>query len=144
MNIFKKIYCRVFQGAFRLALPILPYREPKVYEDIEEIPNLLKELRVNSVLLVTDAGLKKVGATDRLERILKDNDIKCVVYDKTNANPTINNVEDALKLFNDEKCEAIIAFGGGSPMDCAKAVAARVVCPNKTLNSARLSSLRFE
>ena len=35
MNIFKKVYCRIYQRAFRLALPILPYREPTIYDSVE-------------------------------------------------------------------------------------------------------------
>ena len=54
MNIFKKMYCRIFQTGFYIALPILPYREPKIYDSVEEIPNVLIEKEINSVLLVTD------------------------------------------------------------------------------------------
>jgi len=134
MNIFKKMYCRVYQGVFRLALPILPYREPKIYESVDDIPTLLKELNHNSVLLITDGGLRKFGATSHLEGLLKENNINCVVYDKTNANPTVQNVEEAYEVYKTEKCDSIIAFGGGSPMDCAKGVGARVAYPKKPLS----------
>jgi alcohol dehydrogenase class IV len=52
----------------------------------------------------------------------------------TVPNPTSQNVEDALKIYNANSCQALIAFGGGSSMDCAKALGARVVCPNKSLD----------
>ena len=134
MNTIKKIYCRIFQTAFRIALPILPYREPKILGSIEAIPVLLKEKKISSVLLVTDKGLRGMGSTAELEKILSENGISCAVYDKTSANPTVDNVEEALKLYKENRGEVIIAFGGGSPMDCAKAVGARVAYPNKDLS----------
>lgn len=133
MNILYKAYCRVFQFCFHLALPLMPYREPKVYNSISDIAKLLKDLNVSSVLLVTDPGLRNGGSTASLEKLIGDSGICLAVYDKTNANPTVHNVEEALELYLKEKCEGLIAFGGGSSMDCAKAVGARVTYPKKTL-----------
>lgn len=45
MNLFKKVYCRVFQGGMRLAIPLLPYREPVIINSIEEVPALLQQKR---------------------------------------------------------------------------------------------------
>ena len=134
MNIFKKIYCRVFQTAFRLALPILPYREPNILKSNEDIVNVLIENNVSSVLLVTDAGIYGLGLCDSLEKLLKKSKINVVVYKDTVPNPTTDNVDSALSLYKEQSCQAIIAFGGGSAMDCAKATGARVVCPNKPLS----------
>lgn len=133
MNIFKKMYCRIFQTGFYIALPILPYREPKIYDSVEEIPNVLIEKEINSVLLVTDKSIRGLGLTKKIEKCLSDNNIKCYVYDDTMPNPTVNNVEDARSLYVANNCKAIIAFGGGSSMDCAKAVGARIARPNKSL-----------
>jgi alcohol dehydrogenase len=134
MNPIKKIYCRVYQFLFHAALPILPYREPRIYNSVAELEPLLKELKVKSVLLVTDEFLTKSGLTAPLENILNKCDIHCAIYDRTCANPTVNNVEEARALYVKEQCECLIAFGGGSSMDCAKAVGARIAYPNKTLN----------
>ncbi|MBQ8207245.1 MAG: iron-containing alcohol dehydrogenase [Clostridia bacterium] len=134
MNVFKKIYCRAYQIAFHAALPFLPYREPKILSGIEEIPAVLSELGINNVLLVTDQGLRKMNATAELERVLAENGVKCSVYDKTKANPTVENVEEARDTYIKEGCQCLIAFGGGSPMDCAKAVGARIAYPKKSLS----------
>lgn len=134
MNTFKKAYCRTFQAAFRLAMPFMPYREPEILNSVAEIEPLLKRLDVKSVLLVTDKMLRQFGATTKLEKVLADANIKCVVYDETCPNPTVNNVEAARELYVESNCEALIAFGGGSSMDCAKAVGARIAYPNKTVN----------
>ena len=134
MNILKKTYCRVFQTAFRLALPFLPYREPKIYESIGALMGLLKQMQVKSVMLITDAGLRGAGVTAPLENLIKKNNVKCTVYDKTRANPTVANVEEARLLYMEEKCECLIAFGGGSSMDCAKALGARIAYPKKSMD----------
>ncbi len=131
MNIFKKIYCRVFQTCFHLAIPLLPYRDPKILDSIEALPQEFAERKIKSVLLVTDPIIRKL--TGELETKLDNEGIKCVVYDKTNANPTVSNIEEALELYKKEGCQALIGFGGGSSIDCAKAVGARVACPKKTL-----------
>lgn len=131
MNIFKKIYCRVFQTCFHLAIPLLPYRDPKILDSIEALPEEFAERKIKSVLLVTDPIIRKL--TGELETKLDNEGIKCVVYDKTNANPTVSNIEEALELYKKEGCQALIGFGGGSSIDCAKAVGARVACPKKTL-----------
>lgn len=134
MNIISKAYCRIFQFCFHLALPILPYREPKIYKNVADIVKLLKKNKVQSVLLVTDSGLRSSGSTVFLENLFKKNNINLEVYDKTCANPTVYNVEEARKVYIEKKCKCIIAFGGGSSMDCAKAVGARIAYPKKTLN----------
>ena len=47
-----------------------------------------------------------------------------VIYDGSHPNPTDKDVEAGVRIYNDNGCQAIIAFGGGSPMDCAKGIAA--------------------
>lgn len=134
MNIFKKIYCRVFQTGFRIALPFLPYKEPVIYEHTLDIPNILHDKNIKSVLLVTDKGIRNLGLTKSLEEALKEKNISCVVYDNTLPNPTVANVEEARNIYIENNCEALIAFGGGSSMDCAKAVGARIAYPKKSLS----------
>lgn len=133
MNILSKAFCRAFQGCFHLALPILPYREPEIYKSIADMESLLHKKNIKSVLLVTDKGLREGGSTEKLEELLRKSDIRCAVYDRTNANPTVHNVEEAREIYIKEKCECLIAFGGGSSMDCAKAVGARIAYPKKTV-----------
>lgn len=133
MNQLQKVYCRIYQTAFRIAMPVLPYRVPKIFRNITAIPPLLKKCNIANVLLVTDPGLRKAGVTAALEELLKKSQIRCVVYDKTCANPTVHNVEEARELYVSENCEGIIAFGGGSSMDCAKAVGARIAYPKKSM-----------
>ncbi len=133
MNIFKKIYCRAYQFGFRILLPILPYRQPKILKSYQEIVDVLKQNNKKSVLLFTDKGVRGLGLSKNLEECIKSSGLSLTVFDEVVANPTTDNVESAYKLFKGQNCDSIIAIGGGSVMDCAKATGARVARPNKTL-----------
>lgn len=139
MNFFKKIYCRIFQGVFRLALPLLPYREPIMIEGLSKIKKILKKENIDNVLLVTDKGINALGLTKTLENDLSCANINCVVFDDVVPNPTIENVENGLKVYLKNKCNGIIAFGGGSAMDCAKVIGARV--GNSKMSIAKMKGL---
>ncbi|MBR6638712.1 MAG: iron-containing alcohol dehydrogenase [Lachnospiraceae bacterium] len=134
MNPIRKAYCRAFQTCFKLALPILPYCNPKIFKSVCELPGLFDKKKINKVLLVTDKSVRSLGLTEELELCLKANDIELTIYDGTVANPTTTNVEDARALYLENECQALIGFGGGSPIDCAKAVGARIAKPNQPLS----------
>ena len=133
MKPIKKIYCRIFQNVFKFALPFLPYRNPEIIGSLKAVPDVLKKKKCENVLIITDAGIHKLGLTQRLEKALTDSSISYILYDKTVANPTTENVAEALELYHQNNCSAIIGFGGGSSMDCAKAVGARVARPHQSL-----------
>lgn len=133
MNPLKKAYCRTFQTAFKIAIPFLPYRKPKIAGSIKALPDIIKEKKCSHVLIITDGSIMRLGLTKRLEKSLTETGLSYTVYDKTVANPTTANVSDALKLYFSHGCDAIIGFGGGSSIDCAKAVGARAAKPNQPL-----------
>lgn len=131
-----KAYCRLYQRTFKLVSPLLPWREPKLIEGenaVHQLPKVIKNLGIECVLIVTDEGITSIGLMDGLLQGLKEENIDVVIYDKTVPNPTIENIEEALQLYYTNHCEGIIAFGGGSPMDCAKGVGARIARPEKTV-----------
>lgn len=130
----KAVFCRVFQAAFRMALPVLPYREPEIIDSCSRIGTILKKENVDSVFVVTDKGIVANGLLKPVKDALRAGNITYTVYDDTQPNPTVQNVEDALELYHASHCNGFIAIGGGSVMDCAKAVGARVVYPKKTVN----------
>ncbi|MCA1055450.1 iron-containing alcohol dehydrogenase [Rossellomorea aquimaris] len=135
-----KLYCRSYQTAYRAALYFLPWRKPRLIEgenSLSELPAVLKGEGILRVLIVTDEGISALGLMDGLLQGLTDATIDYTIYDQTVPNPTIGNIEDALKLYHESGCDAIIAFGGGSPIDCAKGVAARVARPQKTIPEMR-------
>ena len=135
-----KTYCRTYQTGFRLASYILPFRKPKLLEgpnSILKLPAWIRKNHLETVLIVTDSGLSKLGLLDGLMDSLKKQSIDFILYDKTVPNPTVENVEEAYKLYVSNRCEAIVAFGGGSPMDCAKGVAIRSVWPKRPISDFR-------
>ncbi len=134
MNIFKKAYCRTFQFALKIALPLLPYKDPKIIESIEGVAPVLKENGKKRALIVTDKTVRSLGLVDGLFKSLEESGLAYSVYDEVVANPTTDNVEKALSVYRGDGCDCLIAFGGGSPMDCAKGVGARVAKPKKSLN----------
>lgn len=134
MNIFKKIYCRSFQTVFKIALPFLPYRKPKIIGALTGIPGILDKKKKTCPIIITDPGIAKLGILNMLTDAFDKADVKYCVYDKTVANPTTDTVEEALAIYKENNCDCIIGFGGGSSMDCAKAVGVRVARPNTHLS----------
>ena len=133
MNPIKAIYFRTVQAVLRAALPVLPYREPQVFHSCGELSTVFQKENIRRVLIVTDTGIVRSGIAAQLEAVLDEDDISYAVYDQTRPNPTVVNVEQALSLYRRYRCQALIAIGGGSSMDCAKAVGARLARPGTPL-----------
>ena len=112
---------------------MLPYYNPTILAKIDDIPEVLAKKKIKNLMLVTDKGVRSFGITQHLENILVENNINLTVYDDVVSNPTIANVEMARELYLNNKCEALIGFGGGSAIDCAKAVGARIANPKKSI-----------
>jgi len=132
----RKLYYRVYQGVLKVVSKFLPWREPILIEgenSIRRLSDYIKEKKINNVLIVTDAVISSLGLMDGMLEDLKSASILYTIYDKTVPNPTVDNIEEALALFHSNKCQGIIAFGGGSSMDCAKGVGARVARPKKSV-----------
>lgn len=127
MNIFFKAYCRLYQLLLKLSIPFLPYRTPKILNSYNDISLIIKKNKLNNIFIVTGPNIYKKGLLNELENNLKQNNINYYIFNKTESNPTINNVLEAKKEYIENKCSAIIAFGGGSPMDLAKILGASIV-----------------
>lgn len=131
-----KLYCRSFQTVMKMASYMLPWREPELVEgekSVLKLPTLIKSQEIDCVLIVTDEGIVSLGLMDDFLTGLASEEINYVIYNKTVPNPTIANIEEALQLYKANNCKGIVAFGGGSPIDCAKSVGARLARPNKTI-----------
>ncbi|MFY8298081.1 L-threonine dehydrogenase [Pseudoalteromonas sp. SS15] len=74
-------------------------------------------------LIVTDQVLNKIGVVAQVQALLTERDVQTAVFDGTQPNPTIGNVEQGLKILSDNQCDFVISLGGGSPHDCAKGIA---------------------
>ena len=132
-----KLFCRIYQGIFKIGMYVIPWGMPKTLEGagcVKELPALIKEQGYNKVLIVTGPVLMGLGVLDRLFTSMKEAGIEYVVFDGVQPNPTNINVQEGLKLFRENQCQAMIAFGGGSPMDCCKGIGAMAVKKGKTVD----------
>lgn len=116
---------------------LLPWPQTEVMEGTDtmcNIPKLLAKNHTNQVLLITTEGTIRRGTLERLLKKMKEYHISYEIYDQVMPNPTIDCIEAAAKQYRKTKCQAIVAVGGGSVMDCAKIVGARVVKPSQTVS----------
>jgi len=124
----KKVYARTRHYIFKLLGRVLPIPEPEVISgpgSTVRCPDILKAEGINNVLVVTDKDIIKIGLIDGLLESLQKGGINYTVFSDIQPNPTIENVEEGLIVYKDNNCEGVVAFGGGSPIDCAKIIAAR-------------------
>lgn len=133
MLFFKSVYCRATQLLLRLVLSVLPHREPKIMNSYLKLGDLIRKRNIKSAFIVTDMGVVNNNLLVPVEKILLKNGVAYEVYDKTVTNPTVFNVEEAFEIYRKNNYDALIAIGGGSSIDCAKALGARIVYPNKTV-----------
>jgi alcohol dehydrogenase len=89
---------------------------------LEQIANYIKPMAFRKALIVSDKILVEMKLIDKLTEILRKEGIFFILYDDVSPNPTISQVNYGLKLFQDNGCDFLISFGGGSPHDCAKAI----------------------
>ena len=140
MWFLKKCWYRIYQKVLFLAMCFMNWKEPELIEGenaILKLPSFIENKGISKVLVVTEKGLMGLHLLDPLFDELKKEGVEYVVFDGVQPNPTIPNIEDCKQVYLDNNCEGIIAFGGGSPMDCAKAAAARVVKPKQSVRKMR-------
>ena len=131
-----KMYCRIYQAVFKIGMYLIPWSMPETLEGagaVKKLPALIKEKGVTKVLVVTDKVLMDLGLPKGMLEAMDSAGIEYVVYDGVQPNPTDRNVNEGLKLFRENGCQAMVAFGGGSPMDCCKGIGAMAVKKGKTV-----------
>ena len=132
----KYIWYRIRQFGFSAFMYLAPLRQAKVIRgagSIYRIPELVKESRKNKVLVVTTPGFIRRGSLEKFFQCLEENKVEYAVFSKVQPDPSTDCIEEAVRQYKKEGCEAIIAIGGGSVIDCSKALGARIARPNKTL-----------
>lgn len=89
---------------------------------VDSVGDVAKEFGIDNALIVTDPVMREIGVVDRVEELLSKAGIITTVFDGVEPNPKVANVEQGTKVFLDGKCDGLVAVGGGSPMDTAKAI----------------------
>ena len=137
MNFFRKTYCRLYQAIMSLALPLLPFHEPTLLEGNgklkDEVPGLLKSRGLSHPLIVIDSVLYEANTQEAFVLSLKENGLAFSIFHDIKAEPTFALVEAIVSLYEKEDCDCIVAIGGGSCLDAAKAAGARLSNPNRDL-----------
>jgi len=124
-SIGSRVWCRTFQTVMKGANYFLGYRMPEYIEgpgSIRRLPEMLREKGAGNVLIVTDANLMKLGLLDGMLASLEGAGVQFSIFSDIAVNPTSDDVEAGFKVYRENGCQALVAFGGGAPMDCAKAV----------------------
>ncbi len=119
---------RAFMMVFKLATWILPFRTPLMFVgpgSSRQLAATIGQTGTRKILIVTDAMLIQLGLLNGIQEELEKNGVEIVIYDGIKPDPTIQQIEDGLKMLEQNQCEAILAVGGGSSIDAAKVIAAR-------------------
>ena len=89
---------------------------------VSKLPNELEKLKVERVVIVTDKGIGKAGLVDKVTDLLNQSKVSYEIFDDVDPNPKDYNVASGAELVRKFNGQAIIALGGGSPIDCAKSI----------------------
>ena len=84
---------------------------------VGELAKCLKEVGISKPLLVTDAGLKELDVFAKVQDVLSKASVPFGVFAEVHPNPLVEDVEKAVEIYREEKCDGIIGLGGGSPLD---------------------------
>ncbi len=136
----KKAFYRCFHGAMKCIVPLLRVPVPKVINGagcINQLAEIVRSRGIGRVMVVTDRVITELGLPNNLLKALAKNEVLYTIYDDVRPNPTIQDIENGLIQYQKKDCEGIIAFGGGSPMDCAKMIGARAVDPKRPISKMR-------
>lgn len=90
-------------------------------DKIKEIPEILKSKNKKKVMLVIDEGINKAGILDKITLYL-DGEIEYCIFDQVKPDPTLKIISRGLEFALNEKVDSLLAVGGGSPIDTAKAI----------------------
>lgn len=89
---------------------------------LKKLPDILKKCGSDSVLVISDRGLEAIGVVGKVKDIIIAAGMKYSEYLDVLPNPTVDIVNECAKAYNESGATAMLALGGGSPMDVAKAV----------------------
>lgn len=132
----KYIWYRIRQWGFSAFMYLVPLRQAKVIRgagSIYRIPEMVKKEGKKKVLVVTTPGFIRRGSLEKFFVSLEENEVEYSVFSKVQPDPDTDCIEEAVVQYKKENCEAIVAVGGGSVIDCSKALGARIARSKKTL-----------
>lgn len=126
-------FYRIFQKVLYLSMFFLPFREPKVFDSLDNVVSILKSKQKDKVFIITDQNIVKQSFFEIIKDALRQNDIDYFIFHDTLPNPSISQIEEIFQLYLSENATAMIAVGGGSVIDAAKGVGIKITHPKKPL-----------
>lgn len=136
--VLRKAYYRSYHMALGVAVRCLRFPKQKIISKTNgllEISKILIKNNIQKVCVVCSKSVRKTGGLDEMLQSLKCNGISYVIFEDINPNPTIENVEKGANCYQSNHCQALIAVGGGSPMDCAKGIGLKISNPNMSYST---------
>lgn len=136
MNLFTRLYSRSYQVILRLAMKFVKIKEPKLYEGhdaLNDVYKIIKKRNKKHPLLISSKSVYNSHLLDKMIENLSINEMEVTLFKDVIANPPIDLIEEVYSLYKRDNCDCIIAVGGGSVMDTAKAVGAEAANPKKSL-----------
>ncbi|NOU50614.1 iron-containing alcohol dehydrogenase [Pseudoalteromonas sp. JBTF-M23] len=110
---------------------------PQLHRGHNALADAINALHLNkssNLLIVTDKTLHKLPIINAQLALIQKLGFNSVVFDFVHPNPSISNVEQGFICYQQNNCSGIVAIGGGSVIDCAKLIGAKVVRPNKAVS----------
>lgn len=132
----KYIWYRIRQAGFSAFMYLAPIRKAEVISgagSLLQIPGKIKKDGKKRVLVITTPGFIKRGSLIPFFEELEKQNLEYAVFSKVQPDPTTDCIEEAVDYYKKEQCEVMVAIGGGSVIDCAKALGARIARPKKSL-----------
>lgn len=132
----KKLFARIYQKILYVAMLFIKFREPIILDNYQELVEVLSKNNKKHIMLLSGKRVSKEGFYQELYILLNDN-FNVLKYTDIPSDPDIESIENAVLAAKEHTCDAVVAIGGGSTMDAAKAVAARLNNPNQSLRQMR-------
>lgn len=132
----KYVWYRIRQFGFSAFMYLAPLRQAKVIQgagSIYKILEMVKKSGKKKVLIVTTPGFIRRGSLEKFFQAFGKSGVEYAVFSRVQPDPATDCIEEAVTFYQTEKCEAIVAVGGGSVIDCSKALGARIAQPKKSL-----------
>ena len=128
MNIFKIIYCRLYQSILRFLKLFIKYKQPTVFYHLEDIKMILASNNLKKPLIICGKNLLKSGQINSITNVTD-----CYIFSNVKPNPDSDIVYQAFYAYKSNRCDCVISIGGGSSIDCGKATIALLANKNKDL-----------
>jgi alcohol dehydrogenase len=122
----KVIFYKIIMQVLKLAGKIIPQSQPFIFTGEDSALSLTKliiDQDTKHVFIVTDSVLNSLGIANNICNLLEENQVKVTIYDEVTPDPSENVVNSGIALLRKQRCDLVLAIGGGSSIDAAKMIA---------------------